>query len=80
MATSVSQNKVRAPEQRQLLAGGAAAFFVLAVVALIIGQSFVAVLALLCTFGLVLTAAFGRRVLPGGGQRADVDDETDDSD
>ena len=75
MASSVSDKSIRAPEQRKLLAGGAAAFFLLAVVAIVIGQSFVGVLALLCSFALVLTAAFGRRVLPGGGRPADEPDD-----
>src|SRR3954469_3164645 len=66
-------------DQRSLLVGGAAAFFLLAVVSLIIGQSFVAVLAVLGAFALVLAAAFGRRVLPGGARSVDEEDVTPDS-
>ena len=81
MATSVSQSKIRTSDQRRLLAGGAAAFFLLAVVSLIIGQSFVAVLALLCAFALVMGAAFGRRIFPGGERpAADAEDDVDDED
>ena len=75
MATSVSRDKVGAPDQRRVLTGGAIAFFLLAVAALVMGNAFVTVLALLCTFALVLGAAFGRRIFPGGGPSAPADDD-----
>ena len=73
MASSVSDSDIRSSDQRRFLAYGAVAFFLLAVVGIIIGQSFIAVLALLGSFALVLAAAFGRRALPGG--NAPTDDE-----
>ena len=78
MASSVSDNQPRTIDQRRLLTGGAVAFFVLVVVSLLIGQTFIAVLALLGAFAFVMGAAFGRSALPGGGSggsaRADRDD------